>query len=87
MLDRQPSGCETPEDEVLEQSVRETLRERCEGLKPPYDRIACLYFCQEKSPGEIARKLQMNPKTVNTQIYRAREMLRTIYREERRNAT
>ena len=74
------------ESEVLEQSVRETLRKRCEGLKPPYDRIACLYFCQEESPGEIARRLQMNPKTVNTQIYRAREMLRTIYREERRNA-
>ena len=28
----------------------------------------------------------MNPKTVHTQIYRAREMLRMIYREERRNA-
>ncbi len=86
VLDRQPAGRETPESEVLERSARETLRERCEGLKPPYNRIACLYFYQEESPGEIARRLQMNPKTVHTQIYRAREMLRTIYREERRNA-
>ena len=82
ILDQQPDRHGTPESEILEKNVKEVLRKRCEALKPPYDRIAWLYFYQEKAPAEIAEELQMNPKTVSTQIYRAREMLRTIYREE-----
>ncbi len=82
ILDQQPDRHGTPESEILERNVKEVLRKRCEALKPPYDRIAWLYFYQEKSTAEIAEELGMNSKTVSTQIYRAREMLRTIYRED-----
>lgn len=81
-LDQNPSGQKPPEEAALEQQERELLRSRCGALKPPYDRIALLYFYQEISPNEMAEQLEMNPKTVRTQIYRAREMLREVYRRD-----
>lgn len=71
-----------PEHRVLEKEVRHQLKTTCQTLKEPYGQIAMLYFYEEKKPEEIARQTQRNLKTVQTQIYRAREMLRTIYRKE-----
>lgn len=76
-----PAG--KPEGEALERAVHRELLERCRSLKPPYDEIAYQYFYLEKRPDEIAREQGRNKKTVETQIYRAREMLRKIYRDER----
>ena len=56
---------------------------RCQELTHPYDTIARLYFYEERSPDEIAAKQNKNIKTVQTQIYRARAMLRKCYEKER----
>lgn len=72
-----------PEDRMLEQDIRATLLERCRQLKPPYSAIATLYFYEEKKADEIAREQGKNVKTIQTQIYRARAMLRKIYEKER----
>lgn len=72
-----------PEEAVLESDVREQLLRYCRELKPPYDEIARLYFYEERKPDEIAELKQKNLKTVQTQIYRARAMLRKIYGKER----
>lgn len=71
-----------PEQEVYERAVRNTLLNHCKSLKPPYSEVAVLYFHEEESPEEIANKLHRKLKTVQTQIYRARSMLRDIYRKE-----
>lgn len=71
-----------PEDLYLETEVQRKLKERCGHLKEPYGAIALQYFLEEKKPDEIAQSMQMNVKTVQTQIYRARDMLRRLYREE-----
>lgn len=78
-----PSETGRPEEEALESSVRRELLENCKKLKPPYDEIAYQYFYLEKKPDEIAAEQGKKPKTVQTQIYRAREMLRRLYRRER----
>ena len=75
-----PAG--RPEQETLEAAVREELREKCRSLKPPYDEIAYQYFYLEKKPEEIADEQGKNKKTVETQIYRAREKLRHLYGQE-----
>lgn len=75
-----PAG--RPEQETLEAAVREELREKCRSLKPPYDEIAYQYFYLEKKPEEIAGEQGKNKKTVETQIYRAREKLRHLYGQE-----
>lgn len=81
-LEQYPSGEGTPEGDYIEQEVYTELKERCSRLKPPYDRIAEMYFVEEKKADEIAEITRKNLKTVQTQIYRARAMLRKIYGKE-----
>ena len=78
-----PDAAAGPEASALEDEIYTTLLKRCSGLKPPYDKIAILYFCEEKNAEEIASKQNKNVKTVQTQIYRARAMLRKLYEKER----
>lgn len=72
-----------PEAEALESDFRQNLKKHCLSLSPPYDEIAYLYFYEEKKPNEIAEMSQKNVKTIQTQIYRARDALRKIYEKER----
>lgn len=73
----------TPETKYLEKEIRTRLLYECKQLKPPYDEIARLYFYEERKPDEIAMAKKKNVKTIQTQIYRARGMLRKIFGEER----
>ena len=83
ILEEKQSPQGLPEQSILELEVREQLVEACNRLKPPYDVIARLYFVEEYKAEEIALLQEKNVKTVQTQIYRARGMLRQIYRKER----
>lgn len=74
---------QTPENICLEQEVRETLLARCLSLKPPYDEISKAYYYDEMDMAEIAAKRGAKLKTVQTQIYRARSMLRKMYIKEK----
>ena len=74
---------QAPESVLLEEEVRQTLLERCRSLKPPYDEIAKAYYYDELDAHEIAVQKGMKLKTVQTQIYRARSMLRKIYGKEK----
>lgn len=82
-LETYPSGEGLPETNYIEHEVYEELQERCRQLKPPYDRIAEMYFVEEHKAEEIAEITGKNKKTVQTQIYRARAMLRKMYGKER----
>lgn len=82
-FENQKSGEGLPEADYIEQEVLEQLQERCNQLKPPYDEIARMYFVEEHNAEEIAAIKQKNLKTIQTQVYRARAMLRKIYGKER----
>ncbi|MGN0483105.1 MAG: RNA polymerase sigma factor [Lachnospiraceae bacterium] len=82
MLENEPSRHGQPEQETLDLDTAQMLQKNCKKLRPPYDEIAYLYFYEEKNAEEIAKRKNRNLKTVQTQIYRARDMLRKIYREE-----
>lgn len=69
----------TPEALYLEKEVKGRLLTECRQLKPPYDEIARMYFYEERKPEEIALAKNKNIKTIQTQIYRARGMLKKIY--------
>jgi RNA polymerase sigma factor (sigma-70 family) len=75
----QEDESQTPEEACLEKEVRAELYRCCKDLKPPYDEIALDYYYYEMDVGEIAEKRNRNVKTVQTQIYRARGMLRKHY--------
>ena len=71
------------EDLFFEREVKERLLEYCGRLKAPYNEIAKSVYYDEKKADEIAKERNENVKTVQTQIYRARNMLRKIYGKER----
>ncbi|MBQ8821713.1 MAG: sigma-70 family RNA polymerase sigma factor [Lachnospiraceae bacterium] len=71
-----------PEEETLEQEVRQQLLNACRSLSPPYNRIAEDYFYLEKKAETIAGEQSQKVKTIQTRIYRARNMLREIYRKK-----
>lgn len=79
MLDMRSSGDGEPEKAYLEKDAYHELQIRCGSLSPPYDRIAVMYFMEGKKAAEIAGLTGKNIKTVQTQIYRARAMLREQY--------
>ena len=82
-LDESGTYEKTPESVLLEEEVRRTLLNRCRSLKPPYDEIAKAYYYDELDASEIAKQKGVKLKTVQTQIYRARSMLRKIYGREK----
>lgn len=70
------------EENILEQEVRTQLLQYCRLLKEPYREIAVLYFYQELGFSEIAQRTGKNLKTVQTQVYRAKAMLKKFYEKE-----
>ncbi len=73
----------SPEEICLEEEVKERLLVYCRQLRPPYDEVAKAVYYEEKKADEIARERGENIKTIQTQIYRARDMLRKLYGKER----
>lgn len=73
---------DSPEEEYLEQEVRERLYQCCCQLKSPYKEVALDYYYSEMEIGDIVKKTGKNIKTLQTQIYRAKGMLRKLYGKE-----
>lgn len=71
-----PDRLQTPETAVLDLESARQIETLCMTLKSPYKEIALYHFCQELSASEIAEKEHKNIKTVQTQIYRAKAMLK-----------
>lgn len=72
----------SPEEMALEDAVKQQLFKNCDSLKPPYREAALAYFYYELDVGEIAARTGKNIKTIQTQIYRAKAMLKNLYRKE-----
>ena len=81
-FEQQKESRGSPEDIYMERDVKERLLAYCKRLKKPYDEIARAVYYDEMKADEIAKKRGENIKTVQTQIYRARDMLRKIYGKE-----
>ncbi len=77
-----PDSQSSPEDACLEQDVKKRLYDCCCQLSPPYKDVALDYYYREIEISEIAAKTGKNIKTLQTQIYRAKGMLKKLYRKE-----
>lgn len=73
---------DSPEQEYLEQEVKERLYRCCCSLKEPYRQVALDYYYYELEIGELVKKTGKHVKTLQTQIYRAKGMLRKLYEKE-----
>lgn len=81
-LNMVPSANQTPEELYLDQEVKQKLLVLCKSLKPPYDEISTYYFYMNLTVNEIAQKTGKNKKTVQTQIYRSKGLLKSLWRKE-----
>ena len=73
---------EEPERQYTLQETKQELYQCCMKLKPPYRDAALDYFYREMTIREMAEKTGENPNTLQTRVYRARAMLRNLYRKE-----
>lgn len=71
-----------PLQTYLNKEVLEEVEKKCNALSEPYKTIAVQHFLLGKKANEIADLQGQNLKTIQTQIYRAREMLRKTIRKE-----
>lgn len=72
----------SPEQEILQKDTTERLHRLCLRLKEPYRTIATDYFYKGIKLSEISRESGRNLKTLETQLYRAKKLLRAMWREE-----
>ena len=63
--------------EAIDRDSALRIQREIRALKEPYHMVSVLYFLEENSIEEIARRLDRPPKTVHTQLYRAKQMLKT----------
>lgn len=77
-----PDARSSPEELCREESVKNRLYDCCCQLSPPYREVALDYYYHEMEVREIADKTGKNIKTLQTQIYRAKGMLKKLYRKE-----
>ena len=76
------SDKEDPLKKVLNQEILEELEKCCENLPLSYRDVAKKHFLEGKTAKEIAEQSQVKLNTIQTKIYRARELLKKSFREE-----
>lgn len=64
------------EDITLAKDAALRIKDKILALKEPYLQVSRLYFLEECTMEEIANRLERPLKTVHTQIYRAKQMLK-----------
>ncbi len=70
------------EDSVLRSEREERVRELIEEMPGGHRRIVQAFYLEEKSYKEIAAEEQVEPKTVESRIYRAKQWMRKHWKKE-----
>lgn len=71
-----------PLDLCIEEEMKLQIRDLCKSLKEPYSEVAYEHICKGKTAKELASIRKIPLKTIQTQIYRAKSMLRDCLRKE-----
>lgn len=71
----------TTEDEFLSEENLKKIHSIINSLKEPYLKVSQMFFIDELTYEEISFKLNRPKKTVQTQILRAKEILKKILKE------
>ena len=73
---------ETPEAKLIQKENKEKIHILCRSIPPIYENAIIKFYFQEKSYEEIAREEGTTTKTIESRLYRGRNMLREKWREE-----
>ncbi len=70
-----------PEEQLESASEAAAIRSMVDSLKEPYLLVSQMYFLQERTVEEISQALRRPPKTVRTQLARAKKILQQKIQE------
>jgi RNA polymerase sigma-70 factor, ECF subfamily len=76
------AGQESPEQELMQKDTAQRVHSLCGRLKEPYRATATSYFCDNVKLSELSRDTGQNLKTLETQLYRAKKLLKALWEEE-----
>ena len=68
---------------VLNKEVMKEFESCLELLSTPYKEVAKQHFIEGKTAKEISTKTGIGIKTIQTQIYRSKELLKKSFRKEK----
>ncbi|WP_251862123.1 sigma-70 family RNA polymerase sigma factor [Clostridium sp. Marseille-Q2269] len=73
---------DSPEETIVKKNAMERIYAVCNKLKEPYKTVAISYFCKDIKLSHLAKKTGKNIKTLETQLYRSKKLLRDLWKEE-----
>lgn len=73
-----PSDFISPEENYLKKESKKEVLNLCKQLAIPYQEVALEHYYKELSVQEIAKKTGKNVKTIQTQLYRAKALIKKI---------
>lgn len=73
---------ESPEETVVKNNTMERILSLCNRLKEPYRTVAVSYFCKDIKLSHLAKETGQNIKTLETQLYRSKKLLKDLWKEE-----
>ena len=73
---------DSPEQTLVEKCSLEKIHNLCSQLKEPYKTVAVNYFCEDTKLSHMAQETGQSLKTLQTHLYRAKKLLKILWKEE-----
>jgi RNA polymerase sigma-70 factor (ECF subfamily) len=77
----EPNPYMSPQEHVENRERAQWIANSIEKLKPKYKEILYLYYYQELSREEVAKKLNISPRRVSERVNYAQKLLRKVMKE------
>ncbi len=77
----EPNPYLSPQEHVENRERAQWIADSIEKLKPKYKEILYLYYYQELSREEVAKKLNISPRRVSERVNYAQKLLRKVMKE------
>jgi len=71
-----------PDEFIIKQENRQRIQTVCQNLPSRYGRVIIKYYYENKSYQQIAREEGVNLRTVESRLYRAKNLIRSKWKEE-----
>ena len=72
----------SPEEQLIDSDISTRIYLSCQKLEDPYRAVATGYFCEDEKLSDMALRTGENLRTLQTRLYRAKEKLKTIWKED-----
>ena len=71
-----------PDELIIKEDNRQRIQSICRNLPSRYGRVIIKYYYENKSYQQIAREEGVNLRTIESRLYRARNLIRQQWKEE-----